>query len=82
MFSDSKFEKVLFPGVVVYRKELLMCFRVNETDGPFLTKPKKHYDILVPLYCINTGKCNTTLLKYVCKRIFYGHVRLLIFLKS
>lgn len=66
----------------MYRKELPVCFRINETDGPFLTKPKKHYDILVPFYYINAGKCNTALLKYMCKRIFYGHFRLLIFLKS
>lgn len=35
MFSDSEFEKVLFPVVVVYRKELLACFRINETDRPY-----------------------------------------------
>lgn len=38
MFLDLEFVKVFFLVVVVYRKDLIMCFRINEIDRVFLIK--------------------------------------------
>lgn len=61
MFSDSEFVKVLFLVVVVYRKDLTMCFRINETDRAFLTKKQETlYSCTILLFKRREIQENTT----------------------